>query len=191
MGSVVVREGLREGGDCSLLLIMLLLPPADRGWWRSALLGVEDGVGSVILEGWGVIFSLFSSHLEGGGREGFKDFSLLLLPLHHVGGGRGRLVLLGSVGSIFFASLCWLVDWVGGCEGGGGGVDLLLLFSCLGGSTFGAAASAPLWSLEGLSSPLHGTSPWQVSVLRPYGCLCRAASPPPTNWWGRGCSLSW
>ena len=144
MGSVVVREGLREGGDCSLLLIMLLLPPADRGWWRSALLGVEDGVGSVILEGWGVIFSLFSSHLEGGGREGFKDFSLLLLPLHQAGGGRGRLVLLGAAGSVFPDTLCWLATGMGGCEGGGGGVILWLLFSCLGGSMLGAAVSALL-----------------------------------------------
>ena len=108
MGSVVVREGLREGGDCFLLL--LLLPPADRGWWRSALLGVEGGVDSVILEGGGVIFSIFSSHLEGGGREGFKDFSLLLLLLHQVGGGRGQLVLLSSVGSVFSAFLCWLIE---------------------------------------------------------------------------------
>ena len=190
LGSVVVREGSREGVNCFLLLF-LSLHHADRGWWRSAMLGVEGGFGSVSMEVGGVIFSSLYSCLKGGGREGFKDFSLLLLPLHHAGGGRGRLVLLGAAGSVFPDTLCWLATGMGGCEGGGGGVILWLLFSCLGGSMLGAAVSALLWSLEGLSSLLHGASPWQVSVLGHSGCLSRAASPPPTSWWGRGCSLSW
>ena len=180
LGSVVVREGSREGVNCFLLLF-LSLHHADRGWWRSAMLGVEGGFGSVSMEVGGVIFSSLYSCLKGGGREGFKDFSLLLLPLHHAGGGRGRLVLLGPAGSVFPVSLCWLVKWVGGCEGGGGGVVLWLLFSCLG-STLGTAVSAPFWSLEGLSSFLHGASPWQVAVLCHSGCLIWAASPPPTSW---------
>ena len=72
------------------------------------MLGVEGGVDSVSMEVGGVIFSSLYSCLKGGGREGFKDFSLLLLPLHHAGGGRGRLVLLVPAGSVLPVFLCRL-----------------------------------------------------------------------------------
>ena len=138
----------------------------------------------------GMIYLLLSSCLKEGGREGFKYFSLLLLQLHQACGGRGRLVPLGAAGLGFPDICCWLVMGKEGCEGGGGGVMLWLLFSCLDVSMLDAAVSALLWSLEGFSNLLHGTPPWHVSLLGLSSGLSLTASPPPTRW-GRGCSVSW